>query len=138
MKSKKIAGVMSREDLPPYALAFGSGLLTALVLTWINGNSEAWNAGNYYWLGIPLMCLCLFFIARRYPQRPWRWTVSMALGQVFAAILRGSSAALGPIAILFVLLLSIPQFLTGALASSKLTGKGPAQDSAENHKADVP
>ncbi|MDT8427918.1 MAG: hypothetical protein RQ757_04045 [Pseudomonadales bacterium] len=135
METPKIAGVIARKDLPPYALAFGAGLVTAFTLASINGNSEAWLAGNYFWLGIPSMCLCQFFISRRYPQRPWRWTVSMALGQVFAAILRGSSTALGPVAILFVLLLSIPQFLTGTLAAGISRTK--ALEPPQHDKADI-
>lgn len=119
MEQTKIAGVIAREDLLPYLIAFSCGLATALALASFNGSSEAWSAGNYYWFGIPVMCLQIFFTARQFPHRAWRWTVSMALGQVLAAILRGSTASLGPIAILFVILLSIPQFAAGALGVAK-------------------
>lgn len=62
------------------------------------------------------MCAAIYLIARVCPDRPWRWTLGMMLGQVFASILYGNGAVV-PVAMVYVTLLSAPQFFAGVLGA---------------------
>jgi hypothetical protein len=114
-----ILGVIAKRDLPPYLISFFAGSAINLSIALSAGRTEAWDSNVYYWLGIPLLSLTVFFISRQFPQRPWRWTISMAMGQVFSAILAGADSALGPIAMVFIIIVSVPQFLAGAAGARR-------------------
>jgi hypothetical protein len=120
-----IFGVIARKDLPPYLMSFFAGLTVNLSIAISAGRTEAWDSNVYYWLGIPLLSLIVFFISRQFPQRAWRWTISMAMGQVFSTVLAGADSALGPIAMVFIIIISVPQFIAGAAGArkSKLAGQ---------------
>lgn len=62
------------------------------------------------------MCAVIYVIARIRPERAWRWTLGMMLGQVFASILYGNGAVV-PVAMVYVTLLSAPQFFAGVLGA---------------------
>ncbi len=114
-----ILGVIAKKDLPPYLMSFVAGLTINLSIAISAGRTEAWDSSIYYWLGIPLLSLTIFFISRQFAQRPWRWTISMAMGQVFSAVLAGADAGLGPIAMIFIIIISVPQFIAGAAGARK-------------------
>ncbi len=116
---KLILGVIAGKDLPPYLMSFFAGLMINLVLAMATGRTEAWDSNVYYWLGIPLLSLIIFIISRQFPQQPWRWTISMAMGQVFSAILAGGDSALGPVSMIFIIIISMPQFIAGAAGAKK-------------------
>lgn len=103
--------------LLPYIAAAMAGLLTCMAISIATGRREAWDAGTYYSVGIPVMVLLIFAIAWVFPERPWRWTLAMAVGQSLSAFLQGSSLNLFPIAIIFMSIVSIPQFVSGYLAA---------------------
>jgi hypothetical protein len=90
------------------ALASGQSLISEVTV--------AWASPLYFVFGWPLMCLVIYVMARAYPVRAWRWTLSMMLGQVFSSIFFGAGAML-PVAMVYVTLLSVPQFYVGSLAS---------------------
>ena len=60
------------------ALASGQSLISEVTV--------AWASPLYFVFGWPLMCLVIYVMARAYPVRAWRWTLSMMLGQVFSSI----------------------------------------------------
>jgi hypothetical protein len=104
-------------DVLPYVAAALGGLMTCMTITLATGSREAWDAGAYYSAGIPIMVMLIFAIAWVFPERPWRWTLAMAAGQSISAFLQGSSLNLFPIAIIFMLVVSIPQFIAGYLGA---------------------
>lgn len=110
-------------------LAGISGLLVALAVGGIGGTSAPWSVFSYYWLGWPLMCLLVYLIARAFPRRPWRWTMSMAVGQVFAVILLGSGN-LAPVAMIYTVVLSVPQFAAGAAGARASPRRAAMQSTA--------
>lgn len=101
-----------------HALAGLAGALIYILIVNVGGSPVAWSTAAYYWLGWPLMCVVIWLITNKNPQRSWRWPVSMMLGQVFASILYGNGAMI-PIAVIFVTVLSIPQFLIANWVSKK-------------------
>lgn len=101
--------------------AAAAGFIVATAVAAASGVPVAWATFMYYWLGWPLMCTVIWLIARAYPERPWRWPLSMMVGQVFSSILYGNATFVIQ-AVVFVTLLSAPQFFAavhGAKSSRK-------------------
>ena len=101
----------------PYALAAGGGFAVCFAIAQATGRREAWDAGEYFSIGIPLMCVIVFALAWHWPQRAWRWTLAMAAGQATALALGGGSLSLWPLAVIAMTVVSIPQFVTGLVAA---------------------
>lgn len=106
----------------PYVTAFLVGLVISFAITKITGRKEAWDSGAYFSVGIPLMVLVIFVLSYKFPDRAWRWTLAMALGQSLAMVFAGGSLNLWPLSIIAMTIYSIPQFLVGSLAA-KLKSK---------------
>ncbi|HEX7028107.1 MAG TPA: hypothetical protein VF268_12770 [Gammaproteobacteria bacterium] len=106
----------------PYAASFLCGLIVYLAITFATGRNEAWDDGSYYSLGLPFMCIVAFVTGYLFPLKPWRWALSMAGGQVVGALLHGSSLNLLPLAVIFMTIISIPQFIA-AFFGSKLAAR---------------
>ena len=101
----------------PYAASFLCGLTVYLLIIMFTGRNEAWDHGSYYIVGIPFMCVVAFVLAYLFPLKPWRWALGIALGQVFAALMNGSSLSLLPFAVVFMLVISIPQFVAAQVGA---------------------
>ena len=109
--------------------AFVAGFIVATAMAYLGGNPVAWATPVYYLLGWPVMCVMVYWLARRYPQNAWRWTLSMMLGQVFSSIFFGNASFVLQ-AMLFVTLLSAPQFAAGVFgARAGLASQTDADDS---------
>lgn len=105
------------KDIVPYAVTAGCGLIVYVVITAVTGLNEAWDGGVYYAIGIPIMCAVAFRMGYQYPSRPWRWAASMAGGQMVGALLGGSSLNLLPFALIFMAIISIPQFIAASVGA---------------------
>jgi hypothetical protein len=93
------------------------GLVVCLFISVVTGRNEAWDSPLYFSLGIPVMCLAIIVISFLIPEKPWRWVAAMAFGQSVALALGGGSLTLWPLAIVAMLLLSLPQMLAAFVAS---------------------
>lgn len=63
------------------------------------------------------MGLFIFTISYLFPIKPWRWTLAMAAGQFASALINGSSLSLWPLALIFMTVVSTPQFIAGWLGA---------------------
>ena len=106
-----------QSDFFPYAATAACGLVVYIAIVAATGKNEAWDDGSYYVLGIPLMCVVAFLIGNRFPTKPWRWALSMAGGQMVGALLNGSSLNLLPLALIFMAIISIPQFIAASVGA---------------------
>lgn len=104
-------------NLFPGAASFLCGLIVYLAIVMATGRNEAWDDGSYYVFGIPLMCVVAFVIGYLFPVKPWRWPLWMAGGQAIGALLNGSSLSLLPFALIFMVIISIPQFVAALFGS---------------------
>lgn len=107
----------SDNNFPPAVASFLCGLIVYLAIVMATGRNEAWDDASYYVLGIPLMCIVVFVIGYRFPVKPWRWALWMAGGQAVGALLNGSSLSLLPFALIFMVIISIPQFVAALFGS---------------------
>lgn len=105
------------KDLFVYSVATIAGIAVCLTIAALAGRNEAWDADIYYSVGIPIMCLIIFTLAYFFPVKPWRWTIAMAAGQFISALINGSSLSLWPLAMVFMAIVSIPQFVAGFLGA---------------------
>lgn len=105
------------------AASFLCGLAVYLAIVIATGRNEAWDDASYYVLGIPFMCFVAFMIGHSFPTRPWRWALWMAGGQVVGALLNGSSLSLLPFAVVFMIIISIPQFIAARFGSKRAIAK---------------
>ena len=103
-------------DVRVHATAAVAGFVVATAVAFIGATPVAWATPVYFVLGWPVMCAMVYWLSRRYPQSSWRWTLSMMLGQVFSSIFFGNASFVLQ-AMLFVTLLSAPQFVAGALGA---------------------
>lgn len=114
----------SPSDAFPYAASALAGFVTCIALTIASGGREAVDTAAYFPIGVSVMAVVIFLISYVFPLRAWRWTVSMAAGQMAAMVMSGSSLNLWPIAIIALLACSTPQFLAGLVGSALGRRKG--------------
>src|SRR5690349_6131784 len=93
----------------PYVVALIAGFAICLAVAKLGGRKEPWDSSLYFVAGIPLMCLVTFALAYLYVARPLRLAVAMAAGQSIALVMGGGSLSLWPLAIVAMLVLSLPQ-----------------------------
>lgn len=104
----------------PYVVSFIGGLLICLAVAKLGGRREPWDSSLYFVAGIPLMCVLAFGLAYIYPAGAWRWVLTMAAGQSVAMVMGGGSLSLWPLALVAMVILSLPQ-LAAALIASRLS-----------------
>ena len=107
-------------DAPPRVAGVASfwvGLLVNVTISVISGRDEAWDSPFYYVVGFPLLCIAIGFISYRFPRNQGRWTFFMSLGQCVAAVVMGRGIGVLIIALLFMMVLSLPQFITAVWTS---------------------
>lgn len=113
-----VSGTRQPGDTAGFWLSGIAGLAIALLISSMDDRAVPWTVGAYYWLGWPLMCMVVALVTWRYPLRAWRWAMTMAVGQVFAVILSGAGD-LAPVALIYAILLSVPQFIIASTLSSR-------------------
>lgn len=116
--------IETENDYFAYAGSGIAGLGVCLAISLMTGSREAWDNPLYFSVGIPVMAAIIFGTAWFFPVKPWRWTLSMALGQTVSMLLAGSSLSLWPLSIIVMLIMSLPQFAAGFLASWLRQKKG--------------
>lgn len=114
----------------PYALAAGGGFAVCFAIAQATGRREAWDAGEYFSIGIPLMCAIVFALAWHWPRHVWCWTLAMAAGQATALALGGGSLSLWPLAIIAMTVVSVPQFIAGQIAARLSSRRAQAADNS--------
>ncbi len=128
-ESDKTARPPLLRDTRVHLAAFAAGFIVATAMAYMGDSPVAWRTTVYYVLGWPLMCAVVYWLARQNPHNAWRWTVSMMLGQVFSSIFFGNASFVLQ-AMLYVTLLSAPQFAAGAYgARAGLARQAGADDS---------
>jgi len=101
----------------PWGLAAGGGFAVCFAIAQATGRREAWDAAEYFSIGIPLMCAIVFALGWRWPRHAWRLTLAMAVGQAAALAVGGNSLSLWPLAIIAMTVVSVPQFIAGLIAA---------------------
>ena len=105
---------MLRKDLVPILAAISTGIVVNLYITNLTGRKESWDSALYFSIGIPIMCGVIAVLSFFFPERNWRWTAAMTVGQVIAmAANSDGSWSLWPLGLIAFTIVSLPQFLVG-------------------------
>ena len=92
----------------PWAIAAAVGLSVALGISALTGRAEAWDHESYVSVGYPIFAVSSLALGWAFPERPWRWPMTMMAVQAFPLTLSGSDLSLAPLGAIFLLLLSLP------------------------------
>ena len=101
----------------PFVASALAGFVVVGTIELLTRRAEAIDDPAYYVIVIPVMCVVLLLVSYRFPDRSWRWTVSMAAGQATAMAAGGSGLSLWPLALVFMTVCSMPQFVAGSIGS---------------------
>jgi hypothetical protein len=117
-----------QQDWIPYGAAVITGFVVCMVITLATGRKEAWDTVVYFAAGIPIMCVVACALGYFFPENAWRWGVSMALGQLIAIVVGGGSLSLWPIAIVAMIVVSLPQLAVAIVAGGIALRKNAAEE----------
>ncbi|MCX5797479.1 MAG: hypothetical protein NTY77_18460 [Elusimicrobia bacterium] len=103
-------------------MRMGSGLAALGLAVWlivcaVSHRREAWDAGLYWTLGMPLMALASAVAGFLAPQRPWRWGLLVMAPQPLALFIQNPSGSMLPLGLIVFLVLSLPCILAALLGS---------------------
>lgn len=100
-----------------YLIAAGVGLAIWIVLPLVTGEPEAWNSSLYYKVAIPALTIICGILGFTVPDRWWHWGFVVTSAQVSFMVAKWPTSNLLPPAVVFLLLLSIPYFVSSFLGS---------------------
>ena len=105
-------------DAAPFAMAAIAGMALWFVAVAVTGKREPWDH-DFYWSAVyPLAMVACGVLGGLYPVRPWRWELTLFLGQFVAMVIRnGELGGLWPMGMLLFCVLGVPGMLLGHLAA---------------------
>ena len=99
-------------NIVPFAIAVVAGILAWDLVRLIGSRGEAWDDPNYWAVGYPLMLASAAMLGLGFPERPWRWALTIVAAQaVWALFLSFSMDGVGnlfPRGLLTFALLAVP------------------------------
>jgi hypothetical protein len=115
---------MAEETNKPWALQLGLavavGCAVSLAICKITGRREAWDAGLYFTAGKPVLLVAAYILGRALPGKGWIPAFGLAAGNVLSlAVYSPGNLGLWPLALLFSVVISIPEFLAGSFGASR-------------------
>jgi len=101
------------------ALSILTGVGLELGVHALSGRREAWDAAQFWTIGLPLACLVSAVIGRLARRRDWIWTLIVAPSQVLTMMVRnGELGGLWPLTLILSAILSAP-FVVAAFVGSR-------------------
>jgi hypothetical protein len=98
----------------PYAIAAVTGIALWIAASVVSGRREAWDAPLYWSVAYPVALSACALLGYRWPQKPWRWALTLFLFQfVGMAIRNGELGGLWPLGLLLFAGLSLPGMVVG-------------------------
>ena len=106
-----------RDSLRAYILSAGVGLVLWAVAAAMTGKGEPWDAGSYWTVFYPLAVLGSAVLGLLFPERAWRWAVTLMLMQLVVMIAAGSDLGLLPLGLIVLAVLAAPAVFAGVMAA---------------------
>jgi len=109
------------------ALAAAAGAAAWIAASALSGRNEAFDAPEYFAIGVPALAAACGLLGYAAPGNPWTIALAAAAGQLAAMIVRsGEIGSLFPLGLLFLLLLALPNYVAARLGE-RLRRRGPAR-----------
>ena len=100
-----------------YAAAIAGGAILWLAVTIISGKKEAWDSSLYWAAAYPLAIALAGGLGYWFPERPWRWGLTVMVVQAVVLALASSSFGLLPLGLILFSVLAIPPIGLAQLAA---------------------
>ena len=100
-----------------YTSAAFAGMALWLATSAIGGRSEPWDAPIYWSIAYPVALVLAAGLGYFFPQRPWRWALTLMFMQAAVMVLGGAGLALLPLGLVVLGVLSLPAVLFAWLAA---------------------
>ncbi len=112
-------------------------LISAIVgvATWVgigiwSGRAEAWDSQLYWSVGFPVMTIAVLLIAFIWPEKPWRWGITIIVAQAIVGLVQAfPHVNLWPLSLILFFILSLPLVLVAYVSSivrKRVIGHGSA------------
>ena len=106
------------KDTIPFAIAAISGMALWFIAVAVTGKREPWDQDFYWAVVYPVAIVASGLLGGFYPLKPWRWALTLFLGQFVAMTIRnGELGSLWPMGMLLFGVMSVPGMLLGKLAA---------------------
>jgi hypothetical protein len=100
------------------ALSILTGVALELGVHALSGRREAWDAAQFWTIGLPVACLASAAIGWLARRRDWVWTLVVAPSQVLTMMVRnGELGGLWPLTLILSAILSAPFVLAAFIGS---------------------
>ena len=99
---------MARESWIAWVSAAVLGLLLWTIAAVVEMRVEPWDAPSYWTIFYPAALALSGLLAMLFPQRPWRWALTVMLMQLVVMAAGGSGFNLLPLGVILVAVLSLP------------------------------
>lgn len=100
-----------------YVAAAAGGVVLWLVTAAISGRTEAWDSELYWTAAYPLSIALAGALGYFFPDRPWRWGLTVMLVQAVALAFAAASFGLLPLGLMLFAVLAVPAILIARLAA---------------------
>ena len=98
-----------RKTIIAYILSGTAGLLIWLGFMFLTEGPDAWDSGEYFFYGWPLMMVIAGLLGAFFPVQPWRWVIMMVSVQFFALVaLSDGSGNLLPVSLSIFTVVAAP------------------------------
>ena len=101
-----------------YAIAIIIGMSLWYWASISSNRREVWDAAIYWTIAYPIAIATLGAMGYAFPIRPWRWALTLFLGQFLAMVIRnGELGSMWPMGMVLMVVLSLPGMLVGKVAA---------------------
>lgn len=105
----------------PWVLSGAIGLTVALAISFATGRAEAWDHESYWAVGYPIFVVAALLLGWTFPERPWRWAVTMMVVQAVPLLFSGSDHSLAPLGAVLLALMALPLCVAAKLTAALRT-----------------
>jgi hypothetical protein len=106
-------------DRSAYAITAVAGAMGWIVISYLTGRREAWDAEEYFGLFLPLIATIIAWVAFLAPTRAWRWAFVPFAAQAVVAFVQNPTANLLPAGLIvfgvFGLICVVPALVGAAM-----------------------
>ena len=110
-----------RDSFLAHVLSGMAGLTLWTITAAVTGKREPWDAGTYWTVSYPIAVIGSAVLGFLFPERAWRWAVTLMLMQLVVMAAMGSDFGLLPLGLIVLALLAAPATLAGVLAAKLRT-----------------
>lgn len=104
--------------LLPCSMAALAGLALWAAAALLTGKREPWDGQAYWLLAYPLALLVAGVLGYLFPERPWRWALTLFEVQFIAQCVRnGEPGNLWPLGMILFAVIALPAMLVARLAA---------------------